>query len=335
MKGLFLITGVGLGNATRCHALMEELSADCALELMASGNAYHYFNRLGKWPPGQLEQLPYRLSGELMRNFLRNRKTVHQKIKDKKFDFIVMDSEYSLAGSRVEPTIFSVNSARGTNRETAPLISRKNLPQFAVEQADVLMQKLMPDFIIRPDWVPESHLSGNIFTVPPLVRRGLRSHTVNPGTLTIGIMLSGSATSSDFIAFRSAAGISGARFIQLGGMPDVPENFSWEAPESASVDFLTRIDMLVTNAGHTTLSEAFAAHIPTLSLPLPGHFEQTVNAHAFREKGFGDTCSHAEIGTVLPRFISRYREFMSNFDNVSEIKSGASLAAEFIRGNYR
>src|SRR5216110_2927861 len=41
---LFVINGLGLGNSTRCHAVMEHLSeAGCRIHVLTSGNGLAYF----------------------------------------------------------------------------------------------------------------------------------------------------------------------------------------------------------------------------------------------------------------------------------------------------
>jgi hypothetical protein len=42
---LFLVNGLGLGNSTRCHAVMQELAeGGCRLHVLTSGNGFNYFN---------------------------------------------------------------------------------------------------------------------------------------------------------------------------------------------------------------------------------------------------------------------------------------------------
>ena len=198
MKGLFLITGVGLGNATRCQALMEELNGDFDLQIMASGKAYEFFHRLKKWPLDKLEQLPYSLTSGLYGAWKNNRNLVMRKLRTEEFSFIIIDSEYSLLGSQVAPTVFSLSSVRGINFHTLPMINKRNIIQFSVEQLDLLAQRMIPDFVIRPDWVHTPEYQMRTVTVPPIVRRRLRAHAKSSKPLTVGFMLSGSSLENAF-----------------------------------------------------------------------------------------------------------------------------------------
>jgi len=93
---------------------------------------------------------------------------------------------------------------------------------------------------------------------------------------------------------------------------------------------LAAADVLVINGGYSAVSEAFALRKPVFVIPIPGHAEQSVNAHLVRDLGLGFVASEYD---VLPQLLEMHRQNqwlgLKNMPQRFEI-DGAQEAAKII-----
>lgn len=108
--------------------------------------------------------------------------------------------------------------------------------------------------------------------------------------------------------------------------------------EDAFLEDLAGCAYVVCGGGHTLISEALCLGKPVLALPVAGMFEQFLNAHYLRRRGFGD---HASItafsASTLRGFESRLDGFRDRVRQTDFVGNAAVFASldDFIAGRWR
>ena len=168
----FLINGLGLGNSTRCHAIIQRLlDQNVEIAIATSGNGLWYFRDQLNYPRvTEIEELHYgkkegRLSiaatfaslGEFIRVTARNIETISLAIKKFSPDVIVSDSVYTLKRiKKLGVPIVSLNNADVVYKSYFNIGGKpfSILPQFyMIELMDYLYHKIVPNAVISPTLV--------------------------------------------------------------------------------------------------------------------------------------------------------------------------------------
>src|SRR5215831_7861181 len=115
MRCLFLVNGLGLGNSTRCHAVIEYLAAEgWEIHILTSGNGLYYFQgKPGVASLSSMDSLFYsgsgtgisgwstlRRLGSLAKRAKAKRRQLAALLEEIQPQLAVVDSEYSLAPLR-------------------------------------------------------------------------------------------------------------------------------------------------------------------------------------------------------------------------------------------
>jgi hypothetical protein len=309
---LFLINGLGLGNGTRCHAVMEHLvEAGCQIHVVTSGNGLAYFKErdfIQSLTP--MESLEYSgraggISGwstlqslpALLRKTKVKRNQLRAVLRQINPDVAIVDSEYVLGPVRDRGVpIIGLNtseivvseyhkhrrSARGTRSHF-----------WFVEFSDYLFHRKFCDLVLSPFPLrtptrhPKFRRVGLILRQAIRVRAAERKNAafLSPRQLrTVVFMLSGSVHASriDFNHHQLPFKVE-----VVGRDGESRGNVTYHGRRVNNVDLLFRADALVINGGYSAVSEAFLLRKPVFVIPVPGHAEQLVNACLVRDLGVG------------------------------------------------
>ena len=307
---LFLVNGLGLGNSTRCHAIIERLHGKGAIiEMVTSGNGAWYFaNRPEISRIHQAAALQYgKKDGKIsiartllsvadgVRTVRDNARKVEEIIADFRPQAIVTDSEYSCAFARTKGIpVVALNNADVVYHSIHRYHDRPRsiLPQFyAVECGDYLFHRIMPDLVISPTLDPDIPQSGGkILRVGPIVRSGIVPIPARQPPQRVVIMLSGSVFGTPVHLSRSY-GIQ----VDILGRPapegwNGPANVVYHGKVTETRALLQQADVVVINGGFSAVSECFCLHKPMVVVPVPRHAEQWVNARTIEHLGVGGLC---------------------------------------------
>jgi UDP:flavonoid glycosyltransferase YjiC (YdhE family) len=241
IRALLLVNGLGLGNSTRCHAIIQRLSEyGFDVAVIISGNGQWYFEGRPEVPKihgieafyyastnGRISILRTLMSaGDRRRIAKRNAKTVEQVIDTYKPDIALFDAVYTTQRfKRRGIPIVALNNAdvvHQSYRRFTNQPSSTRMQFHAIEEMDYLFQRLRTDLLLSPNLdgsLPE--VGGNVKRIGPIVRRGYSSSGSNGGEARVVIMLSGSR-------FGSHVALSDRRYpfhIDIVGR-DVPADVS-------------------------------------------------------------------------------------------------------------
>ena len=289
MKVLFLLNGGSLGNATRCHALMEELlENNTEIHILTSDKAYDYFSNSNFKPKlGQLNALRYKAknnSPSFLASFLntpqylkilkKNSKAIYQLYQRENFDFIFVDSEYSvgLIASKINCPIIGINNSISVLKWSFknPLsLSLNELPSFLMESLDCLFFRIFTNKTLVPT-LRNPKRFGHFYEVGPLVRKAYKETTTykNHGVLVIPGGSPYTITPKDLKGFP----------IQL--IPHQSENIFRNFSQEIS-----KAEIVVANGGLSSLSEILVSGKKAYIVPMKGHLEQKANAYQLKIHG--------------------------------------------------
>ena len=326
---LFLINGLGMGNSTRCHAVMQPLAElGHRIHVLTSGNGLAYFeNKPEVASLTAMESFFYsqrqgRISGwqsmkagrKLLRLAREKRRKLAALLEKVRPAMAVTDSEYALAPlRRAGVPLVALNNSEVVVSE---YLRWRNNPRsvrsqfWFIEFPDYLFHRTMCDLVLSPSPRPGQPRHPKFRRVGLIIRRAVREAarqaTTQPFPLpreirNVVFMLSGSIFASAVpldtfqqpfhIDVVGRSGPSNARVTYHGRLMN-------------NLELLIKADALVINGGYSAVSEALALNKPTFVLPVAGHAEQYVNARLVADLGRGYLASEA---TVMDDLLGLYQ----------------------------
>lgn len=348
-KLLFLVSGLGMGNAIRCDSIIQRLAADnFHVDVATSDNGLTYFQHCphvsrmyeveslyyGKSPSGTLSvwrtwwALP-----DFFRIFLKNVRRLAGLLAADAYSAVVIDSDYTVLGlqGRITIPVIAVNHADvivGECRKL-PEIPRAIRTQYLIERCDAWFHRTVPDVVLSPSMLPRRD-EAPIKHVPLFVREGLEVRPPGLQLRTIVIMLSGSAFGSpvDFLP-------------RLPRRPDL--RVEVVGREGCSSDWMTyhgkifrnhkvvnRADMMVVNGGFSAVSEVVALRKPAVIIPIEHHAEQLINALTVQRLGLGLVATLDDVVDKMHEVINRFPQFVEAHRRFDCQANGAQEAARWI-----
>jgi UDP:flavonoid glycosyltransferase YjiC (YdhE family) len=317
---LFLINGLGLGNSTRCHAVIEYLvDAGCQVHVMTSGSGLAYFE--GKDCVRSLtpmESFYYSTSrgkisgwstmkslGALVRIARLKRRQLDQVLTRINPDVMVIDSEYALSPARRRGVpIIGLNTSEMVvseylrNRGSA-LGVRSHF--WFVEFSDYLFHRHYCDLVLSPFPLRTPTRHRKFRRVGLIVRRKVRQRAealpsrprLSPRQLRkVVFMLSGSVHASQV----SFDGYQLPFQVEVVGRSGESRGaVTYHGRQMDNTNLLLEADALVINGGYSAVSEAFLLRKPVFVVPVPGHAEQFVNACLVRDLGLGFIATESNV----------------------------------------
>jgi UDP:flavonoid glycosyltransferase YjiC (YdhE family) len=344
---LFLVNGLGLGNATRCHAVMHHLAAAGAhIGVLTSGNGAWY---LGGRPEiaelHELEAFWYgsrdgKLSitdtlgaaGSFFAIGRRNDARVGEVLAQFKPDVCVTDSVYSICRlKRAGVKLAAINNADVVHASWARFPERPSSirAQFhVIEENDYRFHKWTSDLVLSPVLDPTLEECGAPFRrIGPIVRPDYTPQP-RPEALRVAVMLSGS--------------VLGTRVQLTGGHPFPIDVIGRDAdqPPAPGVTFHGKVrdslpllrgaSLAVVNGGFSAVSEMFAMRMPMIVVPVPNHAEQWINAATIQRLGVGFIGQEEDLEGQILRALGQLDAMRAAWGRIPPPPDGARQAAEGI-----
>lgn len=355
---LFAVNGLGMGNSTRCHVVIQRLAVSAEVHVITSGNGLFYLKdrpeiaSLSATPP-----LAYAFSGDgvnaagtlanvrKMRGVLREKKERLEALLDQlKPDLVVTDSEYVIS-----PVLRRKIPLAGINNSdvvVSQFFSHKKLPPsirshfWMIEYSDYLLHRMKWKLAVSPSPFADRPRSDVFKRIGLIVRDGARDTALEragtPAPLPreidrIVVMLSGSAFASQINELQSLpwqVDVIGREGVNAG-------NVSYHGKIRESLEFVRNAGALVINGGFSSVSEAITMMRPVYVIPVPNHAEQLINALMVKEIGAGDVES---TGTIIQRLKEAHR--LNRWDGIKDERmpvafNGGDQAAELLLGVLR
>lgn len=348
---LFFINGLGLGNSTRCDAVIRALhQRGISVTVGTSGNGLWYFqnaDHVERIEP--LKELKYSAkegalsirktladAGQLLSITRENAETVGRLLDDVKPKCVVTDSFYAVGPIRKRgiPLVALNNSdvvvESYLNRFSAPASVR---PQFwVVEFGDYLFHRLKADIVISPNLDPNLPSRHPRFKrVPPIIRQGFKVVKSQGPVRHVVIMLSGSVFSSSFklIQERYDFRVSVVGRPHDGASP-IPGGVTYHGRVRDVRPIIEDADLMVINGGFSAVSEAYCLQKPMVVVPVPNHAEQWVNAATIRHLGVGEIGSEETLEADMLKAVENLDLYRTGYINNPPQSDGMSRAADLI-----
>jgi len=353
---LFIINGLGLGNSTRCYAVMEHLvEAGFRIHVLTSGNGLAFFqdkacldsvSEMGSFHysganggvSGWATLKSFRKLAAISRTKSRQLSRLLDRLRP---DVAIVDSEYALGPLRVRKVpIIGINTSElvVTNYLRARNKPSEIRSQFwLVEFSDYLFHRLRCDLVLCPSPLKSKTRGRKFLRIGLIARRAVvelgrkidDSSFPTPRSLkTVVFMLSGSVHASR-IRFPAELPFK----VEVVGVPGQSSgNVTYHGRCMNNVDLLRCADALVINGGYSAVSEAFILGRPTFVVPVPGHAEQFVNAALVRDLGLGFIASEANAVEDLlnmyeqDRWIGR-KSLPAAFETNGALEAAAAIAS--------
>src|SRR5262245_34126475 len=325
---LFIINGLGMGNSTRCFAIIEHLyDRGATIHVLTSGNGLEFFQdkkQIASLTPMASFFYAVRNGGISAWQTVASLRVLAERAREKKAQLerlltavcpavAVVDSEY-MVGPLRQRAIPVVGLNNSEVVVTEYLRAANNPPSvrshfWCIECGDYIFHRHFCDLVLSsaPLLTPTRH--HKFKRIGLILRRGLLPAiqcaaprpSVRPREMkNVLVMLSGSIHASDISFTRShlpfhvdVVGRSGSSKGDVVFHGRVMDN----------IDFLMNADALVVNAGYSAFSEAVALGKPTIIIPVARHAEQLVNARFVEQLGCGFIASET---TVMDRLEACY-----------------------------
>ena len=333
---LFAINGLGMGNSTRCHVVIQRLATEAEVHIITSGNGLFFFkDRPGIASLTAMPALAYAFSGDGVSTLgtLASVRTLLAKLREKEKqlealldelnpDLVVTDSEYI-----IRPVLRRRIPLAGINNSDVVVTEyfrRKKLPAsirahfWGIEYSDYLLHRCKWNLAVSPSPFADIPRSKVFRRVGLIVRDGARETAMEragkPVPLPheidrIVVMLSGSAFASQINELQALpwqVDVIGREGVSSG-------NVTYHGKIRESLEFVRNAGALVINGGFSSVSEAVAMIRPVYVIPVPNHAEQLMNAMMVKDIRAGDV---ADAGTIIQRLKEAYR--LNRWDGIKE-----------------
>ncbi len=285
---LFSVGGVGLGNATRCEAIVAALEGH-DVRLQGFGNSRRHFARSGQridplvpmlappHPVGEVLAIPLNLVC-----FVLNSLLTFGRILRRRPDVVVVDSEYSaivpalLLGCRLVSINHAIVARRQWEDHGSPELS---WTYFSREVPDSWLARLAHTVLV-PTFDAELSLPEHHVAVPPILRTLPEPVSDKSGTL---ILRGGSSHCSPVRLDRDET------VTEIGAQAAVGDSLSQ----------IAAAEVVVCQGGMSSLSEVLALGCRAIVVPLPGHAEQVLNARMLSQQGRVILAEDGDVSRVL------------------------------------
>jgi uncharacterized protein (TIGR00661 family) len=324
MRILYGVVGEGMGHATRSRAVIEHLlKQEHEVRVVVSGRAHAFLaDRLDCWAELEVHEiqglhLEFDSEGiDLLETILGNLELVPRRFRKN----LEVYTEVAEDGFEPEVVISDFESWAYlyARNHLIPVISIDNMQILArCEHGDDLTGDESLDFQLAR-WAVRLKIPGayhylvtsffypevtkkRTTLVPPILRPEILAAKREPGDHVLVYK----TRSDDDELVPMLQGLPG-RFVVYGmGDDGVQGNVELKGfSEAGFVDDLRTARAVIGNAGFSLMSEAVHLHVPMLAVPIPGQYEQELNARYLSKLGYGSWTPSLEPD-VIQRFLAR------------------------------
>ena len=354
---LFIINGLGMGNSTRCYAIIEYLlDKGMKIHVLTSGNGITFFK--DKASISSLSSMNSLFYGEtkkgvslfktllclplLIRLYLKKCVQVGRAIKKINPDIVVIDSEYTIF-----PLLkrnFPVISINNSDFIVSEYLKRKNKPSsilwhfWIIEFSDYIFNRLFPDAVISPSLYASGITHKKFRHVELIIRRELlkaakeNSAVITHAPLPKEIKSISCILSSSVFGRKIDLDLNALPYkINFSGRDGCNKNnLFYHGVTSSNIDLLSHSDILIINGGFSSSSEAMFLNKPTLIIPIESHAEQFINACVLKDYGIGLICKPGEVRSALRMFYDNNNWGSLRMNKHEPAFNGAEEAAKII-----
>jgi UDP:flavonoid glycosyltransferase YjiC (YdhE family) len=352
---LFLVNGLGLGNSTRCHGVIQSLHRQgVEIQVVTSGNGLWYFkdkkevSRIHEnesFNYASSDQGQISILGTLASSFnylsilKRNVKRIDSILEEWSPHVVVTDSDYtSRPMKRRNIPIAALNNADMVVQQYRKFKDRPSsirAQYLAVERMDYLYQRQVPDIVLSPSLDPSTPpLGPRCRRIGPMVRDGFmgttEKHRASPKKVVI--MLSGSSFGSPVQLRQSQYPVEIDVVGRAASWDDKETNQSvrFHGKISNTIDMLREADLVVVNGGFSAVSEMFCLKKPMVVIPVPNHAEQWINGRTIQHLGVGTMAEEEHLEQAMLAALEKIDGLHSSYKQLPPIPDGAKQAADNI-----
>ena len=347
-----------MGNSTRIHALIQNLSPNFQIDVFAYGNSLRYFKNVDRIDTVfEGPCLEYGIKNgkidlwenikKLKKNMtalFKSRKIIKQILIERRPCLILSDSCFAPVFLKQRPPLASINNANRIVRQAGQKTGC--LASFIIEVMDFIWQSLVPDLVISPyfELGPDKK---KFRSIPLIIRREFER---------AAIVSKPDKQGKDF-SHSAHAPRRHRILVMTGGAKDLSHNLclSWKCkdgdlfvlgrgikisgriqrvPESLNTASLIRQStILVLNGGISSLAEALSCAKPMVVIPVPGSFEQKTNALWIQKNNMGIVSSWANMEKSILYCIRRHSFFKKNLLQYNQF-DGATQAVDIISRSF-
>lgn len=356
MNILFVVSGIGYGDATREHAnitLLKKKFPHARIVVAGYDNSYRYFR--DKYPTIAIHG--YKLSGKSLhvsalsfslRNFFLPAYWVlgTLKVRLQAFHFVP-----DVVVSDFEPVGISLAKFLGKKCVVVfgydPLLykeyARKHKVSYKMKIEALYFEKLyhQADTVVIPTFVPRKASEKYQYVAPSVrvIPEDLPSEKTLMKKLKLKrkpllVMLGGSNFGTTLAThINNLAPSFDEDFIIFGGNLDIPlaKNVRYFRYSADFLHYLKVCKAVITLAGHKTLSETLVYKKAVLSFPIQDHVEQMLNAYALENTIMvSNDSSYVHVKKVLPQFFKEIPALEKKVSSLHVKGDGASQIVSFI-----
>ncbi len=331
MKILFIVTGVGYGDATREHANIEAfLKKDPKTEVMVAGydNSYEYFQE--KYQTVKItgykfseQAMKFTIPKFLLKNYPLPFKwfgsaiKLRSKIKNFKPDIII--SDFEPVGLMLAKLIRKkCVMVFGYDPELFRKCPYKN-EKTKLEAKYFEMLYKMADAVIIPRFLGQK--PSKYFSVNPIIRAKPRDLPVKEELMKklglerepVLIMLGGSTFGNVLVEkVAKFSQLFDEDFIMFGSKIEhvSQKNLTYYPYKENVLEYLKVSKAVITLGGHLTLSECLAFKKPAMVFPIQDHVEQILNAYSLEKVYY--------VKYDLEELRNNIKEFLDGLDKWKE-----------------
>lgn len=323
MKILYGVNGEGMGHATRSEVVIRALTAEHEVRIMASGAAYRYLSGVFEHvsevfgPSFAMEDGQIRrwrsftgTIGSAGRELPENLKTWFTALREWRPAVVVSDFEplSALYARWAQIPVVAVDNIH--------MIDRCNHPPEILEGAtgDIqiartviyTMGPVASDYVIPTFFYPPV-IRGRTTLIPPILRPAVIDAEPSRGEHLV-VYSGGSEQLTETLRDSPLpCRVYGMRDGDEVGTTDGAIEYRPRSIDGFLED-LAGARGVITGGGFSLLGEAVYLGKPVLSVPLPGQFEQLMNARYLEREGYG-ACATSVDREVLGGFLDRLGEY--------------------------
>lgn len=347
----FLSNGLGLGNSTRCHAVIQQLhDRGCEIDVLTMGRGVDYFRaspevarvvplaafHYGSSRGSVSARATFAQLGMLLRTHLRNEALIAHHLEARRPNVVVSDSVYSVQSvRRLRVPLVALNNSDVTLRSfcdatAVPAGIRGHF--YGIEAPDFAFHRAVPERVVSPTLDTSlSEACGRFRRVPPIVRRGFEGFARTRRPERVVVMPSGSELG---MRVRIRRPDTGVQIDVIGRSAPVgetePSNVAFLGTLTDPLARLSNADLAVVNAGFSAISEMACLQIPMVVVPVRGHAEQWLNAKTVESLGIGRVATEDTWESTMREMLANLDPYRAACRRLRFRESGATRAADEI-----